>query len=213
MEGPPCYNGLALVGGSAGASLCPSGLCRGQAGYLYASLIIRQSSGLFWSFLICSRGSLSLQIAYCFQRYVWHVLFLVCSVFTIYSSLHSSTYIFVILPALVTIASSGRGFYLCAAMALSACSLVGHPYGVIAWCPVLACVHSMCQYPLISTGRPGISSAYSLRGLGLYSIFFPSRPVARPVALCGACVSWCLSVISDCILSIADISDCVNTFF
>ena len=34
--------------------------------------------------------------------------------------------------ALVTIASSGRGFYLCAAIALSACSLVGHPYGVIA---------------------------------------------------------------------------------
>ena len=64
--------------------------------------------------------------------------------------------------ALVTIASSGPGFYLCAAMALSACSLVGHPYGVIAWRPVLAGVHSMCQYPLISTGRPGTSSAHSL---------------------------------------------------
>ena len=97
-----------------------------------------------------------------------------------------------VLLALYTIASSGRGFYLCAAIALSACSLVGHPYGVIAWCPVLAGVHSMCQYPLISTGRPGISSAYSLRGLGLYNIFFPSRPVAFDVVFscCGYIVSY-----------------------
>lgn len=37
MEGPPWYNGLALVvGGSSAGVLCPSGLCERSGGFFYA---------------------------------------------------------------------------------------------------------------------------------------------------------------------------------
>ena len=119
-----------------------------------------------------------------------------------------------VLSALVTIASSGRGFYFAINNMASSVVIVPAWYNSrVRRMRRVKC--TLWRLSIMSSFRMllALSSAY----VATYSffIFFPSRPVACPVALCGACIVFALDGDNiSCLISIVNsVFDIFSCFF